>query len=122
MIISMLKMEWGYVEDFMDYQSLKVYDLYSKDDIQTFYKNYKEEITNEIYDAIVVMMKENLLQIPVFKFNIGGRIARISVTRDNIDIILKECIATYEETENYERCSQALKLINNQIEDTGLIH
>jgi hypothetical protein len=47
MIISMLKMEWEYVEDFMDYQSLKVYDLYSKDDIQTFYKNYKEEITLE---------------------------------------------------------------------------
>lgn len=122
MIISMLKMEWEYDFDFLEYQSLKVYDLYSKEDIQSFYEKYKEEITNEIFDVIVIMMRENLLEMPVFKFNIGGRIARISVVRDKIDELLKECIATYETTENYERCSQALKLINNQIEDSGIIN
>ena len=102
-------------QEFYELNPLPVYNIYSEEDVRDLYINNKVEITNNIFTAIKFMLKEHIIEMPVFKLNIGGRLARISVVRDRIDILLKECIVNYEETEDYENCALAIKLINDQL-------
>lgn len=99
--------------DFYDQVNLPVYHLYSGDDVKLFYENNKAKITNEVFDGIKFMLREQLIEYPVFKLDIGGRMARILITRDKIDLLLEECIKNYEEVEDYERCASALELIHD---------
>lgn len=103
--------------DFYELNPLPVYDLYSESDVKELYEKNKLQITNSVFDAITFMLKEDIIEMPVFKLNIGGRLARISVVRDRIDVLLKECIINYEQTEEYEKCALAIKLINDQLEE-----
>ena len=128
-MIGMLKMVYEdsylrmvYEDNYMDFYELNplpVYNLYSESDVKDLYTKNKLEITNSIFEAIKFMLKDDILEMPVFKLNIGGRLARISVVRDRIDILLKECIVNYEETEDYENCALAIKLINDQLEENS---
>lgn len=117
-MIGLLKMV--YEESYMDYysyQTLPIYHLYSEDDVRGFYKNNKLKITNEVFQSINFMLRDNILEMPIFKLDIGGQIARISIHRDSIDSLLQECIKNYEETEEYEKCAKAIKLIREQYSD-----
>jgi len=107
--------------DFYDQVNLPVYHLYSEDDVKTFYENNKMKITTDVFDGIKFMLREQLIEYPVFKLDIGGRIARILITREKIDLLLQECIKNYEQIEEYEKCADAVKLLGDQLENNDTV-
>ena len=109
-----------YEDNYMDYYELAllpVYHLYSEEDVRRFYENNKSKITDEVFHGIKYMLAEQLIEYPVFKLDIGGRMARISIVRDKIDLLLNECIKNYEEVEEYEKCAIAIKLLGDNFDE-----
>lgn len=112
-LLKMLKSEYqvGHLS-YYDFQSLATYYLYSEEDVKTFYENNKQKITDDVFNAIKYLLKEYLLEVPVFNINVGNQLIKFSVTRNKVNELLQECIKNYIEVEDYEKCAEATKIIN----------
>jgi hypothetical protein len=103
--------------DYFDYyygtEGLKTFFLEDIDEAENFYKNHKYEVAELSFNAIKYGMRLDLIQVPVFRFNICGRMASVNLKRSNFDQSLRACIAVFEESEEYEKCHEALSIINS---------
>jgi len=89
-----------------------IFFLNSKEEARDFYKNNKLKVALLSFNAIKVAMTNDLIEIPVLKFNANNIIIVISLYRKEFDKILRSCIKVFEEFEEFEKCTEALNIIN----------
>lgn len=103
--------------DYFDYDygniQLKIFYIDDKADAEPFYIKNKKEVSELAFAAIKNGIAFDLLEVTAFRFNICGRMASVNIKRDNFDKTLQKCIEVFEEYEEYEKCCEALKIINS---------
>lgn len=106
-------------DDSYDDMDLPVYILMPRDDEwEKFKETYSRKYMPHILESIGLALREDLLKVPVFKvlFITSGETMTAAINRNDFDEALQHCIDYFTETEEYEKCAIAHKLINNEEE------
>lgn len=93
----------------------ETYYFESADDLCEYMSVYKYETNEYIYDKICNALKENYDEVPLFYYQKNNEVLEIKITITNQGVInpLKICLQRFSEIENYEKCSECLKLIQS---------
>jgi hypothetical protein len=83
--------------------------------VEMFYNNNIEKINGDLFDAVNIALKEDLLQVPVFRLLVLTHYEIVLIVkRENFDNVLQKCLTYFEEKEEYEKCQTALNMIQNE--------
>jgi len=95
---------------------LPVYIVETQDDWSKLYSNFGHKFMPEIFDTVQMAIREDLLNVPVFKvlFVNNDECVTFVCNRNNFDEALISCIRFFEEIEEFEKCRQALNIIDNE--------
>lgn len=95
---------------------LPVYTLVTFQEFDNFIKGNPHKIAPLIFDQVKLAINEDLIQVPIFKvfFQATALILTVCIERNYFDESLEYTIEYFKGTEDYERCSEALKLIRDE--------
>jgi hypothetical protein len=96
---------------------LPVFLVKDENEANSFYNNNKSKLVEIFISNIKMALQDDLLVVPAFKLLFayqGAKYITVTLKRDKFDIILQQCLNYFHETEQYERCTELVKLINNE--------
>lgn len=86
------------------------------DDLYDYIDKYKYEVNDYIFSKIkeYIFNEEISENIILFQYKKISMIYKIEISSEFYDLIspLESCLIKYEESEEYEKCSECLNLIN----------
>lgn len=93
---------------------LPVFLVKDENEAKNFYVNNQSKLIEIFIKNIKMGLEDDLLVVPSFKMLFsyqGAKYITVTIKRDNFDIILQHCLDYFHETEQYERCSEIIKLL-----------
>jgi hypothetical protein len=96
---------------------LPVFLVKDENEANSFYVNNKDKLIEIFIKNISMALQEDLLVVPLFKIllvHLGSKYLTVTLKRDNFNNVLHKCLDYFHETEQYERCTYILNLINNE--------
>lgn len=96
---------------------LPVFLVKDENEAKSFYVNNRSKLIEIFIKNIKLALEDDLLVVPVFKLLFayqGAKYITVTLKRDSFDATLQECLNYFHETEQYERCSEIIKLLNNE--------
>lgn len=100
-------------EETYDDIDLPVHLILKENDYEKIYSNFSFKIMPNIFERVQFALREDLLVVPIFKilFVDTGKSITVTCKRNNFDTALTNCIEYFEETQEYEKCQNALKML-----------
>jgi hypothetical protein len=96
---------------------LPVFLVKSESEANSFYRDNIGKLVEIFISNIKMALHDDLLVVPLFKLlfaHMGSKYVTVTLKRDKFDDMLNQCLEYFHETEQYERCSEIVKLINNE--------
>jgi hypothetical protein len=96
---------------------LPVFLIKDENEANSFYINNIGKLVEIFIKSIKMALNDDLLVVPLFKLLFsyqGAKYITLILKRDKFDNVLQKCLDYFHETEQYERCTEIIKLINNE--------
>lgn len=94
---------------------LPVFLVKDENEANNFYNTNKGKLVEIFISNIKMALQDDLLVVPVFKLlfaHQGAKYITVTLKRDKFNTILNECLIYFHDTEQYERCTEIVKLIS----------